>query len=96
MVHPERALQTAIAVVLAFSLLWTIAILIPDDVPSQMANRVQSPKFGLVVNGTRYILDTDVGDDAQLVEDIRIIHPLSADTISRVRNVQICAYLFAT
>jgi hypothetical protein len=28
--HQERGLQTAVAIVLSFSLLWTLAILVPD------------------------------------------------------------------
>ena len=90
--HPERALQAAIGIVLAFSLLWTIAILIPDDDHNKTAksNRAfAAPKqFGLVVNGTHYVLDANIGlYQAQADENVHIIHSASPTIIQRVSTI---------
>ena len=53
--HPERGLGAAIGLVLAFTIVWTIAILVPDN---DGATATQNQPFGLVVNGTHYVLDT--------------------------------------
>ena len=64
----ERGLQAAIGVVVAFSLLWTIAILVPDPGGSRNA-----AAQGLVVNGTRYVLDSNV-DQSATGSSVHIIH----------------------
>lgn len=86
--HPERGLGAAVGLVLAFTIVWTIAILVPDN----GATATQSQPFGLVVNGTHYVLDKNVGRyPAQDDENVQIIHSASPPTITkRVRAIPVC------
>ena len=79
----ERGLQAAVGVVLAFTLLWTIAILIPDP----GASRDAAPQ-GLVVNGTRYVLDSNNVGQAATGSNVHIIHSYaSSATAQKVSGI---------
>jgi len=85
--QPERGTQTVIGIVLAVTLLWTIAILIPGGgrVTVDPNRAFATPQLGLVINGTHYVLDANVrryqaGDD----ENFHIIHAQSPEKAQRV------------
>lgn len=61
--NSERGLLAGFGIVLAFSLLWTVAILIPDDSRAVNSKRTFAvpQRLGLKVNGTQYVLDKNVG-----------------------------------
>mmetsp|Transcript_41891 Transcript_41891/g.87941 ORF Transcript_41891/g.87941 Transcript_41891/m.87941 type:complete len:207 (+) Transcript_41891:276-896(+) len=91
--YPERGLQAAIGIVMMFSLLWTIAILIPDDnhsgKNSNSKRHLSNPlQFGLVVNGTRYILEADVGTyQPQANKNVHLIHSVSPNANNKKLKV---------
>mmetsp|Transcript_21857 Transcript_21857/g.45780 ORF Transcript_21857/g.45780 Transcript_21857/m.45780 type:complete len:205 (-) Transcript_21857:209-823(-) len=90
--HPEGRLHVAIGAVLAFLLIWTIAILIPDNEHGKAVNSdrafVASKQFGLVVNGTHYVLDANVGRyQANADENVHIIH--SATPVKTQRKLKV-------
>jgi len=69
--NQERGLQAAIGIVMAFSILWTLATLVPDDSSSSAVSMQRLD--GLVVNGYHYVLDTNV-DQISSGEGYKIIH----------------------
>ena len=91
--HSERGLQRvvgSIVLVLAFSLLGTIAILVLGN--DHERTGVASNQFGLVVNGTYYILDTN----AELIGDqtdgrIHIFHSATPN-VPRVSSSMTLTY----
>ncbi len=75
----ERGLQAAVGVVMAFSILWTMAILVPDD-SSSSASVTSTQKFGgLVVDGKHYVLDTNV-DQTNSDGVYKVIHAVKTPT----------------
>lgn len=91
--NPERALQAAIGVTFAFSLLWTVAVVIPDDRGRTVRSTVHQP-FALVINGTHYVLEgSNVGGGES--ENIRIIHPATSKEIKRVSEA-CCGHIVMT
>ena len=63
--YSERSLQRVVGTVLAFFLLWMIAMLVPDNGHERTV--VASNQLGFVMNGTQYIVDTNAklnGDQA--------------------------------
>ena len=81
--NQERGLQAAIGIVMAFSILWTLAILVPDDSSS---SAVSMQRFdGLVVNGNHYVLDTNV-DQTSSVEGYKVIHAVKTPTKVQVKK----------
>ena len=87
--NPDRGMQAIIGVFLVFSLLWTIAILVPDDIRSEAANfeRAYSatPKqFVLMVNGTHYVLDAHIRYQVQAGQGGHVIYPTTPGSTQRV------------
>eukprot|EP00985_Skeletonema_marinoi_P019824 scaffold11499_cov141-Skeletonema_marinoi.AAC.4 len=81
--NQERGLQAAIGIVMAFSILWTLAILVPDDSSS---SAVSMQRFdGLVVNGNHYVLDTNV-DQTSSGEGYKVIHAVKTPTNVQVKK----------
>lgn len=73
----------AIGLVLAFSLVWTLALLVPDD-----GYRASAAPLTLVVNGTHYVLDPKVSrDQTQAGENVHIIHAASPSIVQRVSTM---------
>jgi len=89
------------AVFVSCSLLWTIAILLPDGSSSNdTANYARGssaapPKFSLAINGERYVFDTDIRDRAD-AGDVRATYSAAPGGMrrklkassSRTRNAQ--------
>lgn len=77
-------------VTMAFALLWIIAILVPDESRASSNRHAYSTTgFGLVINGTHYILDSNVGRySVQSNENVRVIHSASpTKRVSRSLNL---------
>ncbi len=90
--NTERGLHAVTGITLAFSLIWTIAILIPYNghhTAAKHSTHVVDPsQFGLVVNGTHFVLGSTVGQyQAQSDEKVRIIHAASPIAIQRVSSL---------
>lgn len=74
----ERGLQAAVGIVMAFSILWTMAALVPDDSSSASVASIQ--KFdGLVVDGKHYVFDTNV-DQTNGDKVYKVIHAVKTPT----------------
>ena len=56
---------------MAFSILWTLAILVPDESSSNMSRRQHF--VGLDGDGNHYVLDTS-GDQTSAGKEFRVIH----------------------
>lgn len=90
----ERGLQAAVGVVMAFSILWTMAILVPDD-SSSSASVASTQKFGgLVVDGKHYVLDTNV-DQTNSDGVYKVIHAVKTPTNTKkspknIKRVSAC------
>eukprot|EP01082_Thalassiosira_pseudonana_P002169 g1997.t1 g1997 contig11:498712-499380(-) len=84
--NPERGLQAAFGTVLAFSLLWMFATLLPDDGRGAgESTTVESNRLGRVANGSQYMLDRDfVNFKADNGNAMKIIHASSPQIIQRV------------
>ncbi len=84
--NPERGLQAAFGTVLAFSLLWMFATLLPDDGRGAgESSIVESNRLGRVANGSQYMLDRDfVIFKADNGNSMKIIHASSPHIIQRV------------
>lgn len=84
--NPERGLQAAFGTVLAFSLLWMFATLLPDDGRGAgESSTVESNRPGRVANGSQYMLDRDfVNFKADNGNAMKIIHASSPHIIQRV------------
>lgn len=84
--NPERELQAAFGTVLAFSLLWMFATLLPDDGRGAgESSTVESNRPGRVANGSQYMLDRDfVNFKADNGNAMKIIHASSPQIIQRV------------
>jgi hypothetical protein len=76
----ERGLHAAIGIVLAFSILWTFAILLPDGDSSAASTK---PFDGLIVNGNHYVLDTNV-DQTSSGQVYKVIHAVTVKTPAKV------------
>ncbi len=73
--NQDRGLNAIIGVVFAFSLVWTLAVLVPD---SNEVVQLRENRFQLIVNGTHYVFDTDaLTDDAFKGEHVKVIHYIS-------------------
>ncbi|KAL7551726.1 hypothetical protein ACHAWF_014925 [Thalassiosira exigua] len=88
--HPDRCLQAAIGVAFAFALLWTVGVLVGDDgfgrsyTPNRSFTAPQ--QFGLVINGSHYVLDTNLDQEQTREEDVHVIHLASPTTASKKRK----------
>lgn len=90
--HQDRGLTAIIGLVFAFSLLWTIAILVPDsnDRAAQSQNQ-----FQLVVNGTHFVLDTNVDQtDRPDGEEVQVIHYQTPRIQTRVSSISVATNLY--
>jgi len=80
--NQDRGLNAIIGVVFAFSLLWTLAVLLTD---SNEVVQLRENRFQLIVNGTHYVLDTDaLPDDTVVGEHVKVVHYISPSIQQRV------------
>ncbi len=87
-------MQAAVGIVMAFSILWTLAILVPDDSSSSASFASVQKLDGLVVDGNHYVLDTNV-DQTNSNEVYKVIHAVKTPTKvkkspSNIKRVSAC------
>ena len=88
----ERGLQAAVGIVMAFSILWTLATLVPDDSSSSVASMQRFD--GLIVDGQHYVLDTNA-EQTSSGEDYKVIHAVKSPTEKkspRIKRVSTCTF----
>ena len=74
----------AVGLVLAFTILWTFAIIGLD---SSSAVSVQQKMDGLVVDGNQYVLDTNVDQTRRGQGSYRVIHAVKVKNPRNVKRV---------
>lgn len=77
--NAERGLQAAVGIVMAFSILWTLAIMVPEDSYSSSSVASMQRFDGLVVDGKHYVLDTNA-DQTSSGEGFQVIHAVKTQT----------------
>lgn len=87
--HTDRGLQAAVGVVVAFSILWTFAILLLDDSSSSSTASVrQYKRDGLVVDGNHYVLDSNfLIDQVSSDQDYKVIHAVKVKPPKNIMRV---------
>ena len=77
--NAERGMQAAVGIVMAFSILWTMAIMVPEDSYSSSSVASMQRFDGLVVDGKHYVLDT-IADQTSSGEGFKVIHAVKTQT----------------